>query len=255
MTPSPPSPFEIGRTISNKLGSTISGPRDRSAIDEILEQAFQTGNPQDVDMAMGQILSRVSPERQAPAMRILENKKNEIMQQLQQQAQNQQRREQLVEQREFDRSKLEEDRLYKQARTEEKREFDQGIKQGKAQEEKQKALQTLDRMKELRSTGDLGFSPLAATGLGRLSSDRVRKTRGEYEQLGKSLISFATNIPIRNRLEFETLAEKLFDASLSDAEAAGILDGMEMIIGGSSRGLDSGQSANKPAKSLSEIWG
>lgn len=86
------------------------------------------------------------------------------------------------------------------------------------------AMDTLNRMKLLRKKGNLGigstYSPFAKT----------RKEAGEYEQLGKSLIQYATNIPIRNRLEFETLAEKLYDPTTTDATAEGILNAMERII-------------------------
>ena len=56
------------------------------------------------------------------------------------------------------------------------------------------------------------------------------KERGEYEQLGKSLISLASTIPIRNKAEFETLAENLYNPSIRDAEREGILNAMEQII-------------------------
>jgi len=88
----------------------------------------------------------------------------------------------------------------------------------------QGAMETLNRMKSLRKKGNLGigstYSPFGET----------RKQAGEYEQLGKSLIQYATNIPIRNRIEFETLAENLYDPTTTDAKAEGILNAMEMII-------------------------
>lgn len=88
----------------------------------------------------------------------------------------------------------------------------------------QGALEVLDRMRELRSGGNLGigatFSPLPNT----------RRDAGEYSQLGKSLIQLSTNIPIRNRQEFETLAENLYDPNITDAAAEGILNAMERII-------------------------
>lgn len=56
------------------------------------------------------------------------------------------------------------------------------------------------------------------------------RERGEYEQLGKSLISLASTIPIRNKAEFETLAANLYDPSIRDSEREGILNAMEFII-------------------------
>jgi len=88
----------------------------------------------------------------------------------------------------------------------------------------QGAMDTLNRMKLLRKKGNLGigstYSPFEET----------RKQAGEYEQLGKSLIQYSTNIPIRNRIEFETLAEGLYDPTITDAKAEGILNAMERII-------------------------
>lgn len=91
------------------------------------------------------------------------------------------------------------------------------------------AMDALGRMKQLRKKGNLG---IGSSYTGIISPD-VRKDAGEYEQLGKSLIQYATNIPIRNRIEFETLAEQLYDPTISDSRAEGILDAMERIINNS----------------------
>lgn len=90
----------------------------------------------------------------------------------------------------------------------------------------QAGLQTVKRMRELGATGRLG----RGAGIKSLAGGKTAKAKGEYEQLGKSLISLASTIPIRNRLEFETLAGKLHDATLPDNEREGILDAMERII-------------------------
>ncbi len=116
---------------------------------------------------------------------------------------------------------------------------EQGNKLRGAKEEKNEeaigllsgAIDTVNRMKQLRKKGNLGigatYSPFPET----------RKEAGEYEQLGKSLIQYATNIPIRNRIEFETLAEQLYDPNITDATAEGILNAMERIIGNSMESL------------------
>lgn len=93
------------------------------------------------------------------------------------------------------------------------------------------AMDTVQRMREIRSQGNLGMFSRATQFLPGGSD--VRRDRGEYSQLGKSLIQYATNIPIRNKMEFETLAERLYDPNVTDAEAEGILDSMERIISGS----------------------
>lgn len=75
---SSPSSFEIGRATGNAVARGYQGYKDRSAIDEILEQANASGKPEDVDYAMTQILSRVSPEKQQLALAILQKKKADI---------------------------------------------------------------------------------------------------------------------------------------------------------------------------------
>lgn len=88
------------------------------------------------------------------------------------------------------------------------------------------AIETLDRMEKLGKKGNLGIGTKVR---GVLSSD-ARKHAAEYERLGKSLIQYSTNIPIRNRAEFEVLAHDLYDPSISDASREGILSAMKRII-------------------------
>lgn len=97
----------------------------------------------------------------------------------------------------------------------------------KKNEPLQSGLATVKRMRELGKKGNLG------RGSGVWSSlfgGETAKEYGEYEQLGKSLISLASNIPIRNKAEFETLAAGLYDPSIRDSEREGILNAMERII-------------------------
>lgn len=118
--------------------------------------------------------------------------------------------------------------------------------QGEQQEKLQPlqgALDIIGQMRNLRKKNNLGigatFSPFAET----------RKQAGEYSQLGKSLIQYATNIPIRNKLEFETLAEELYDPNITDAAAEGVLDAMERIINNSIQSVGGAQGnvqANQP---------
>ena len=105
----------------------------------------------------------------------------------------------------------------------------------------QGAMDTLNRMKALRKKGNLGIGSTYSL------FGETRKEAGEYEQLGKSLIQYATNIPIRNRIEFETLAENLYDPTTTDAKAEGILNAMERIITNSlqSSGFEGSTSQNK----------
>lgn len=88
------------------------------------------------------------------------------------------------------------------------------------------ALDTISRMRSISKKGNLGFG----LGIRKLYNPEARRESGEYEQLGKSLIQYASNIPIRNKVEFETLAENLYDPSKTDDEREGILSAMERII-------------------------
>lgn len=107
---------------------------------------------------------------------------------------------------------------------------DKEDKQQQAQNEKiapfQAGLETVQQMRALRNKGNLGRG---SSFLGFFGGETARD-RGQYEQLGKSLISLASNIPIRNQMEFQTLAEKLYDPSLTDGEAEGVLNAMERIL-------------------------
>lgn len=112
----------------------------------------------------------------------------------------------------------------------------EGLRQKNKPQEKPKdlsnlrsGLKTVQAMRQLREKGNLGigatYSPFG----------RTREDAAKYAQLGKSLISLVSNIPIRNQKEFETLAHDLYDPNLTDAASKGILDAMEQII---SQGLE-----------------
>lgn len=88
----------------------------------------------------------------------------------------------------------------------------------------QSALKTIGHMRKLRNEGNLGF------GSSYSPFSKTRESAGKYSQLGKSLIQMASTIPIRNKTEFETLAQDLYDPNITDATANGILDAMEEIV-------------------------
>lgn len=100
-----PSPFEIAQGVGNTLGRVSRGQRDKSAIDEILEKAAQSGGTDNLDMAMSQILARVSPERQKPALAILQSKKQAILDE-----RKFNREKDLIQQRELDKRQYERDK-------------------------------------------------------------------------------------------------------------------------------------------------
>jgi len=100
-------------------------------------------------------------------------------------------------------------------------------------EKYEQGLQILSRQKDLLKSGSLG--PIIGFGqrkAGATLSKKGREDRAEYEQLGKSLIALSTTIPIRNRLEFETLSNKLMDPTMSQQEIKGTLNALEKIFEG-----------------------
>jgi hypothetical protein len=108
----------------------------------------------------------------------------------------------------------------------------------------QGALETLNQMEKIGTRGNLGIGSKVKG----IVSPTTRRDRAEYERLGKSLISFASNIPIRNRQEFETLAHDLYDPSISDDSRDGILAAMKRIIQNSVQQFEApeGEEADQP---------
>lgn len=69
-----PTPFQLAQGIGNQFEKGFRSSEDRSALDQILSEASQSNDPNDLNNAIGQILSRVSPDRQPAAIKVLENK-------------------------------------------------------------------------------------------------------------------------------------------------------------------------------------
>ena len=119
------------------------------------------------------------------------------------------------------------------------------------------ALGVVDQMRNIREQGRLGRTSHLTQYLPFASS--TRKDIGEYTTLGNSLISYASIIPIRNRQEFETLTGKLNDPHITDAEAEGVLDGIERIIlsslgeSGSKSGTRSKSTSKKEKRPLGDF--
>lgn len=226
-----PSPFQIGQAIGSNIGQVQERHTDLTAIDQILSQAGQSGDQQAIDTAMNQILARVSPNRQKTALDILQKRRDAIS------TQQKSMEDRGVEEQEVQalmRAGISEEiaRAPKGARGEL---IKADKKEKEAAESIQGAKSILNRMKELGKTGHLGPKISQYGGLG-FASGNVRRDRAEYERLGKALIPFATSIPIRNRIEFETLAGDLSDPTLTDATREGILKAMERIIAGGKEG-------------------
>ena len=169
------SPFEIGRAIGSNVSRGIRGASERSSIDDILEQANASGNPEDVDNAIGQILTRVSPERQQAALQVLGQK--------QQQIQSQQRRKALESQGiggdidALDPALQKE--IIKAKSTAKPVEADS----------KRHVQDAFNRVSEILESGNTGFSPLGITPQGR-------QQRAELDTLSEVFIS--NLIPLLN---------------------------------------------------------
>lgn len=88
-------------------------------------------------------------------------------------------------------------------------------------------LNTLDAMEALKNKGNIG----RGTGITRLFGGDAARDAAEYEQLGKSLIPIvAAGVPVRNQKEFEEYKKVLVDASSSDAEKEGAINGLRHIL-------------------------
>lgn len=83
---SSPTPFQIAQGVGNQAGKILKSRRENSALDEILTQAAASDDPQAIDQVMAKMLLNVPQEKQAFAFKILENKKQEILQGQQQKA-------------------------------------------------------------------------------------------------------------------------------------------------------------------------
>lgn len=65
--------FEIGRQTANTMSRAFTQREDANAIESILSEAMQSGDPQVIQNSIGKILSQVSPERQGTAIQYLQN--------------------------------------------------------------------------------------------------------------------------------------------------------------------------------------
>lgn len=122
-----------------------------------------------------------------------------------------------------------------------------GVKQKADQHEQfETGIETLDKMEEILSKGNLG----RGSALFGIFGGETAQDRSEYEQLGKSLIPLvAAGVPIRNQREFEEYKKTLTNPSALQSEIKGALDGLRDIF---ERKL-SGESEKKEKKSKKKI--
>lgn len=221
-----PTPFQIGQQISANFAPAIREQTDYTAIDKIMKQAAEQGDSANFDNLMTEIVKRVSPENRKDALSILEKKKQNILQPRQ-----------LESYKTFGFTEEQINALKNLPEAERKEVFnklyEQNLKKQETQEGLKGALDVVNRQQEIINTGHVGPKTAifgTARKRGSTSSSEGIKLRNEYSQLGKSLIQYATSIPIKNKPEFETLAEKLFNPNLKKEEAQGIIDAMKRII-------------------------
>ena len=67
-----PLPFQVARETSNTFNNSYKNVRDTNAIENILAESMQSGDPAQLQQSIGKILSQVSPERQQSAIQYLE---------------------------------------------------------------------------------------------------------------------------------------------------------------------------------------
>ena len=122
-----PSPFEISQGVAQTIGRARGRYQDKSALDEILSQASASKDPAVLNDAIGQILSRVSPERQPAAIKIIENKMAGIREQQRNEQQFKSKNQLLDRQESFKREQIEADRDFKREQTVSDQDFKRGM--------------------------------------------------------------------------------------------------------------------------------
>jgi len=73
-----PSPFEISKGIGNQFGRAIKENRESSALDEVLTRAMNAKTPEEANQIIAQIISSVKPERQGPALKVVDNRMKQL---------------------------------------------------------------------------------------------------------------------------------------------------------------------------------
>lgn len=75
-----PSPFyQVGRQAGEAASGAFKRTQDLNTIDQILAESASSGDPRQVKASMDQILTQVSPERQEMALKLLQDRYNEII--------------------------------------------------------------------------------------------------------------------------------------------------------------------------------
>lgn len=78
---SAPSPFELSRAIGTNLGALTKERREKASIDDILQRAATSQDPNALNQFMGEVVSSVSPEKQKGVLDILQNRADQFKKQ------------------------------------------------------------------------------------------------------------------------------------------------------------------------------
>jgi len=170
-----PSPFEMGRAIGGNVSGAIRGAQEKSALDRILEQSMASEDPNEQNAMISQILRNISPERQGPALQIIQNKQAQIRSAQQGQA---------FENQGLDPSLARLDPGVQKEFIKQRNE-----KQIKSEEGTQQVQSAFNRVEEILGSGATGFSL-------RALMPRGRQERAELDTLGEVFISHL--IPLLN---------------------------------------------------------
>ncbi len=65
--------YNVAKDVGNNIASGFREAKDSNAIESILSQAMSTGNQEDLNDAIGKIMSQVSPQNQKNAIDVLQN--------------------------------------------------------------------------------------------------------------------------------------------------------------------------------------
>ena len=270
--------FEAARSAGDHAGNRIQEQQQNSIIDQILNNAISTNDPQAMNDMMGQILKIKDPNLRKDAVNMVIDRNQQLQDQQKQDQMNQvdqnlgfppdfykaspQAQKAYAEQmlsRQKNRDDFEstidkEEREFKRTLFKEKRAQDREIeKEERADrrmtpQEKTKlseitgALKTANQLKRIIETNEWALGPIA----GRLNpSSSAIKARKKVEQMGISLIKNIFRDQNMNKKEFEALLNvissptKLYSSNLGAAESIiSILTNNRNAILGSNEGID-----------------
>ena len=232
------SSFEAGRLLGGNISKGLGGITERNTIEKVLQAAQNAESPNDIDVLMGGITQRVSPERQQEPLQMLQKRKNDMLMKQEQGARTQLGQNPALSQIQNPQERI---AMIRAESAEKQKQIMADSKSAIAAEKQtekmvglQKGEQVIKRIDELINAGNLGqfmsFVP-GQTRKGWLPSAEREKDQAEYSKLSDSLIGMTSNISIRNQREFDRLARGLGDPTLGLSKIKGTVDALKRIMG------------------------